>query len=197
MTTREIQGHLEELYGVEVSPSLISTVTDAVMEEVRAWQNRPLDTVYPILYLDAIQVKVRTQGRVINKAIYLTFGVTLEGLKDVLGMWAAEREGAKFWLHVVTELKNRGVQDIFIACVDGLSGFKAAIHAVFPQTHLQRCVIHQVRHSLSYVTWKDRKAFVADLKAIYQAPTREAAETNRLKLGERWGQQYAIAVRSW
>ncbi len=197
MTTREIQGHLEEVYGVEVSPSLISTVTDAVLEEVRAWQSRPLDTVYPILYLDAIQVKVRTQGRVVNKAIYLAFGVTLEGMKDVLGMWAAETEGAKFWLQVVTELKNRGIQDIFIACVDGLKGFPEAIEAVFPATQVQLCLVHLMRHSLNYVSHKDRKDVAAALKEIYQAPTLEAAERQLEEFGEHWGQRYPVIAKSW
>src|ERR1044072_3268996 len=145
MTQREIQGHLEEIYGVEVSPSLISTVTDAVLDEVRAWQSRPMDSVYPILYLDALPVKVKNQGRVQNKAIYLAFGVNLQGLKGVLGMWASDNEGAKFWMQVVTELKNRGVQDIFIACVDGLKGFPEAIEAVYPQTQVQLCMVHMVR----------------------------------------------------
>src|SRR5918912_117909 len=175
MTQREIQGHLEEIYGVEISPSLISTVTDAVLDEVRAWQARPLDAVYPILYLDALQVKVKSQGRVVNKAIYLAFGVNLFGLKEVLGMWAAEAEGAKFWMQVVTELKNRGVQDIFIACVDGLKGFPEAIEAVYPQTQVQLCMVHMVRHSLQYVSWKLRKAIAADLRRIYRAPTDDAA----------------------
>ncbi len=197
MTTREIQGHLEEMYGVEVSPSLISTVTDAVMEEVRAWQNRPLDTVYPVLYLDALQVKVRTHGRVINKAIYLAFGVTLEGLKDVLGMWAAESEGAKFWLQIVTELKNRGVQDIFIACVDGLKGFPEAIEAVFPATQVQLCLVHLVRHSLNYVSHKDRKEVATALKEIYQAATIDAAERQLAEFEAQWGMRYPLIVRSW
>jgi putative transposase len=197
MTTREIQGHLEEMYGVEVSPSLISTVTDAVLEEVRAWQNRPLDTVYPVLYLDALQVKVRTHGRVINKAIYLAFGVTLEGLKDVLGMWAAESEGAKFWLQIVTELKNRGVQDIFIACVDGLKGFPEAIEAVFPATQVQLCLVHLVRHSLNYVSHKDRKEVATALKEIYQAATIDAAERQLAEFEAQWGMRYPLIVRSW
>lgn len=197
MTTREIQGHLEEVYGVEVSPSLISTVTDAVLEEVRAWQNRPLDTVYPILYLDAIQVKVRTQGRVVNKAIYLAFGVTIDGMKDVLGMWAAESEGAKFWLQVVTELKNRGIQDIFIACVDGLKGFPEAIEAIFPMAQVQLCLVHLMRHSLSYVSHKDRKDVAAALKDIYQAPTLEAAERQLDEFAQHWGQRYPVIVKSW
>src|SRR5918998_3117175 len=150
MTLSEIKGHLEEIYGVEASPSLISTVTDAVLDEVRAWQSRPLDAVYPILYLDALQVKVKNQGRVTNKAIYIAFGVNLQGLKEVLGIWAAEAEGAKFWMQVVTELKNRGVSDIFIACVDGLKGFPEAIEAVFPQTQGQLCLVHLGRPSPSY-----------------------------------------------
>src|SRR5918998_4249282 len=175
MTQREIQGHLAEIYGVEVSPSLISTVTDAVLDEVRAWQSRPLDAVYPILYLDALQVKVKSQGRVSNKAIYIAFGINLQGLKEVLGMWAAEAEGAKFWMQIVTELKNRCVSDIFIACVDGLKGFPEAIEAVFPQTQVQLCLVHLVRHSLFYVSHRDRKDVATDLKLIYQASTLEEA----------------------
>src|SRR6201989_3553436 len=176
MTQREIQGHLEEIYGVEVSPSLISTVTDAVLDEVRAWQSRPLDAVYPMLYLDALQVKVKSQGRVVNKAIYLAFGVNLQGLKEVLGMWAAENEGSKFWMQVVTELKTRGVTDIFVACVDALTGSPEAIEPVYPQTQVQLCMVHMVRHSLSYVSHKDRKQVALDLKAIYQAMTLMEAE---------------------
>ncbi len=198
ISTRDIQETLREVYGVEVSPATISTVTDKVWGLVEAWQNRPLAAIYPIVYLDAIHLKLRRDGKVLNTAVYVVLGVDLEGQRDVLGHWVGDgAEGANFWLSVVTDLQARGVQDIFIACVDGLTGFKAAIQAVFPYTHIQRCVIHQIRHSLSYVTWKDRKAFVADLRTIYQAPTREAAETNLLKLGEKWGKQYAIAVRSW
>jgi putative transposase len=197
MTQREIQGHLEEIYGVEVSPSLISTVTDAVLDEVRAWQSRPLDSVYPILYLDALQVKVKSQGRVVNKAIYLAFGVNLQGLKEVLGMWAAEAEGAKFWMQVVTELKNRGVQDIFIACVDGLKGFPEAIEAVYPQTQVQLCMVHMVRHSLSYVSHKNRKPVADDLKEIYQAATVEEAERQLAQVEETWAASYPVIARSW
>jgi len=197
MTQREIQGHLEEIYGVEVSPSLISTVTDAVLDEVRAWQSRPLDAVYPILYLDALQVKVKSQGRVVNKAIYLAFGVNLQGLKEVLGMWAAETEGAKFWLSVVTELKNRGVQDVYIACVDGLKGFPEAIETIYPQTQVQLCLVHMVRHSLSYVSHKDRKQVAADLKAIYHAATLAEAEQHLAEFEQQWGQTYPVIVRSW
>src|ERR671921_1774861 len=189
MTTREIQGHLEEIYGVEVSPTLISNVTDAVLDEVRVWQSRPLDSVYPILYLDALRVKVKSQGRVVNKAIYLAFGVNLQGLKEVLGMWASDAEGAKFWLSVVTELKNRGIQDIFIACVDGLKGFPEAIEAVFPSTQVQLCLVHLIRHSLSYVASKERKDVAVALKDIYQAPTLEAAERQLEEFAGHWGQR--------
>jgi putative transposase len=197
MTLSEIQGHLEEIYGVEVSPSLISTVTDAVLDEVRAWQSRPLDAVYPILYLDALQVKVKSQGRVSNKAIYLAFGVNLQGLKEVLGMWAADTEGAKFWMQVVTELKTRGVTDIFIACVDGLKGFPEAIEAVYPQTQVQLCMVHMVRHSLSYVSHKDRKQVATDLKMIYQAVTLEEAERQLTQFEEAWAGSYPVISRSW
>jgi putative transposase len=197
MTQREIQGHLEEIYGVEVSPSLISTVTDAVLDEVRAWQSRPLDLVYPILYLDALQVKVKSQGRVTNKAIYLAFGVNLQGLKEVLGMWASESEGAKFWMQIITELKNRGVQDIFIACVDGLKGFPKAIEAIFPKTQVQMCMVHLVRHSLSYVSHRDRKDVATDLKAIYQAVTLAEAEQQLNQFEERWHEIYPVIAKSW
>lgn len=198
MSARDIQDTLHEAYGVEVSPQTISTVTDKVWGLVEAWQNRPLAAIYPIVYLDAIHLKLRRDGRVQNTAVYVVLGVDLDGQRDVLGHWVGEGgEGANFWLSVVTDLQTRGVQDIFLACVDGLQGFSAAIHAVFPTTQIQRCIIHQVRHSLTYVAAKDRRAFVTDLKAIYQAATREAAETRLLELGERWGERYAIAVRSW
>jgi putative transposase len=196
MTQREIQGHLEEIYGVEISPSLISTVTDAVLDEVRAWQSRPLDSVYPILYLDALQVKV-SQGRVRNKAIYLAFGVNLQGLKEVLGMWASDNEGAKFWMQVVTELKNRGVSDIFIACVDGLKGFPEAIEAIYPRTQVQLCMVHTVRHSLSYVSHKDRKAVAEGLKEVYQAASVEEAERQLARFEEAWAVSYPVIAKSW
>lgn len=197
MTTREIQGHLEEIYGVEVSPSLISTVTDAVIDEVKEWQTRPLDAVYPVLYLDALHVKVKSQGRVSNKAIYLAFGINLSGTKEVLGMWASDSEGAKFWLSVVTELRNRGVSDIFIACVDGLKGFPEAIEAVFPNAQVQTCIVHMVRHSLSYVSHKDRKEVADDLKAIYQAATLEEAERQLEEFANKWNDRYPLIARSW
>lgn len=197
MTTRDIQAHLEEIYGVDVSPTLVSQVTEAVTDEIKLWQNRPLDDVYPIMYLDAVRVKVRHDGRVINKAVYLAIGVTMNGVKEVLGMWTAETEGAKFWLQVVTELKNRGVKDIFIACVDGLKGFPEAIEAVFPQTQIQLCIVHMVRHSLNYVSWKQRKEVAADLKAIYQAPTLELAETNLAAFAVKWDATHPTIAKSW
>ena len=174
MTVREIQAHLEEMYGTEVSPSLISSVTDAVADEVKAWQARPLEPIYPIVYLDCIHVKVR-EGAVRVKAVYLAIGITMTGEKEVLGLWLAQTEGAKFWLQVVTELRNRGVQDIFIACVDGLKGFPDAIEAVFPKAVVQLCIVHMVRHSLNYVSWKRRKEVAADLRRIYTAATAEEA----------------------
>ena len=197
MTTREIQGHLEEIYGVEVSPDLISTVTDAVLDEVKAWQTRLLDEVYPIVYLDALQVKVRDQGRVSNRAIYLAVGVNMSGLKEVLGMWSAETEGAKFWMSVVTELSGRGVKDIFVACVDGLKGFPEAIEAVFPRTDVQLCLVHLVRHSIKFVSFKDRKELAADLKTIYRAATAEEAEANLEKFAAKWDARYPMISKSW
>lgn len=197
MTTREIQAHLEEIYQVEVSPALISSVTDAVIEEVKVWQNRPLDALYPILYLDALSVKVRDGAHVRNKAIYLVIGVNLYGLKEVLGLWVAQTEGAKFWLQIVTELKNRGVTDIFIACVDGLKGFPEAIEAVFPQAQVQLCIVHLVRHSLNYVGWKQRKEVAADLQTIYRAATREEAEQRLSEFAEKWDSQFPTIARSW
>ena len=197
-STRDIQSMLEELYGIEVSATTISAITDKVWPLVEAWQNRPLEKVYPIAYLDAIHIKLRRQGKVENTAVYTVLGVDLEGHRDVLGHWIGEGgEGANFWLSVVTDLQARGVEDIFIACVDGLTGFSDAIHAVFPEAQVQRCIIHQIRHSLRYVSWPDRKLFTQDLKAIYQAATREEAERQLLQLGEKWSHKYAIAVRSW
>lgn len=197
MTTREIQGHLEEIYGVEVSPDLISTVTDAVIDEVKAWQSRPLDDVYPIVYLDALQIKVRDEGRVSNRAIYLAIGVNMSGFKEVLGMWSAETEGAKFWLSVVTELSNRGVKDIFVACVDGLKGFPEAIESVFPRTEVQLCMVHLLRHSTKFVSYKDRKKVSADLKAIYRAATVEEAEANLESFAAQWDARYPMISKSW
>lgn len=197
MTTRDIQGHLQELYGVEISPTLVSQVTDAITEEITLWQNRPLEEVYPIMYLDAVRVKVRHNSTVINKAVYLAIGITWDGAKEVLGMWIAETEGAKFWLQVVTELKNRGVKDIFIACVDGLKGFPEAIEAVFPKAQVQLCIVHMVRHSLRYVSWKQRKEVAEDLKSIYQAPTVDQAETNLTAFAKKWDASHPTISKSW
>lgn len=197
MTTRDIQGHLEEIYGVEVSPTLISNVTDAVVEEVKAWQSRPLDTVYPILYLDALHVKIRDAGHVQNRAIYVALGVKLEGNKEVLGLWAGQAEGAKFWLQVVTELKNRGVQDIFIACVDGLKGLPQAIEAVFPKAQVQLCIVHLVRNCLNYVSWKERKTVAADLKPIYRATTSDDAWQQLGAFAEKWDGRYPSISQIW
>lgn len=197
LSVREIQGHLEEMYGVEVSPALISTVTDAVQDEVRAWQSRPLDALYPILYLDCIHVKVRDGGAVKTKAVYVALGVGLDGDKELLGLWIADHEGAKFWLQVVTELKNRGVKDIFIACMDGLKGFPEAVEAVFPHAVVQLCVVHQVRHSLSFVGYKQRKAVAADLRAIYAAATADEAGLRLCEFEAKWDGQYAPIGQSW
>jgi putative transposase len=197
MTCREIKAHLQEIYGVEVSPDLISTVTDGVIDEVRQWQSRPLDAIYPILYLDALQVKVKDQGRVSNKAIYLAVGVNMAGLKEVLGMWASENEGAKFWLSIITELKARGVRDIFIACVDGLKGFPEAIEAIFPQTQVQLCVVHLMRFSLCYVSFKDRKAVAAGLKAVYRAASAAEAEQQLEAFAAEWDAPYPSISKSW
>jgi putative transposase len=197
MTVREIQSHLEEMYGTEVSPTLISSVTDAVIEEVKAWQGRPLDSVYPLVYLDCIHVKIRDSGVVKAKAIYLALGITMTGQKEVLGLWVAQTEGAKFWLQVVTELKNRGIQDIFIACVDGLKGFPEAIETIYPNTTVQLCIVHMVRYSLNYVTWKYRKDVASDLKSIYGAGTIERAAQALDDFEERWGKSYPSIGQSW
>jgi putative transposase len=186
MSTREIQGHLEEIYGVEVSPTLISNVTDGVLEEVRAWQNCPLEAVYPLMYLDALMVKVRDSGRIENKAIYVVLGVNLEGRKEVLGLWAAQQEGSKFWLQILTELQSRGVKDILIACVDGLKGFPEAIEAMFPKADVQLCIVHMVRAALKYVPWQDRKAVAEDQRSIYNSASVAEAEGQLQELEKKW-----------
>lgn len=197
LSTRDIQGQLEELYGAEVSPSLISNVTDAVLEDVRAWQSRPLSAVYPILYFDALFVKTRQEGPVTTKAIYLALGINLEGEKELLGLWVAQTEGSKFWLTVFNELKNRGVCDCFIACVDGLKGLPEAIEAVFPRTQVQLCIVHKLRNSLKYVPWKERKAVAAELRAVYAAPTLTEAEQALARFSERWDAKYPAISPSW
>ena len=197
LSTRDIQGHLEELYGVEVSPALISTVTDAVLEEVKAWQSRPLASAYPILYFDALFIKSRQEGPVKNKAVYLALGVDLQGEKELLGLWLSETEGAKFWLSVFTELKNRGMQDCFIACVDGLKGLPEAVEAVFPETQVQLCIVHKVRNSLQYVPWKERKDVAKDLRAIYGAATLGEAELALERFADQWDAKYPVIAQSW
>jgi putative transposase len=198
MSTRDIQEMLEELYGIDVSPETISAITDKIWPLVEEWQSRPLMRQYAIVYLDAIHIKLRREGKIVNVAVYNVLGVDLNGHKDILGHWIGDGgEGANFWLSVVSDLQARGVEDIFIAAVDGLAGFSDAIHSVFPETQVQRCVIHQIRSSLKYVVWKDRKAFTADLKKVYKAATREEAESNLLLLEEKWQDKYAAAIRSW
>ena len=197
MTTRDIVETFAELYGADISPTLVSQVTDSVLEKIIQWQSRLLDAVYPILYLDCIVVKIRQDKRVINKAVYVALGVNVHGQKELLGLWISENEGAKFWLSVLTELKNRGVKDVFVACVDGLTSFPDAIGAVFPQTQVQLCIVHMVRNSLKFVSWKDRKAVVAGLKAIYQSVTSIEAEQELEKFSEQWDKQYPSISASW
>jgi transposase-like protein len=198
ISTRDIQDTMQDLYGIDVSAATISTITDKVWSLVEEWQNRPLERSYPIIYLDGVYVKLRQDGKVENCAVYVVLGIDLEGHRDILGQWLSEgTEGANFWLSVLSDLQARGVEDVFIACVDGLKGFKEAIQSVFPQSAVQRCLVHQIRNSLKYVTWEDRKAVAKDLKKIYRAPTREEAETHLLQLSEIWGEKYAMAVRSW
>jgi putative transposase len=198
MSVRNIQETLQELYGVEVSPTTLSAITDKVWGLVEEWQNRSLSSIYPIVYLDAIHIKLRRESKVENIAVYTVLGVDVEGHRDILGHWVGDgSESSNFWLSVITDLQTRGVQDIFIACMDGLSGFKEAVLAVFPHTQIQRCIIHQIRNSLNYITWTDRKAFMLDLKTVYQAATRESAEAHLHQLADKWGDKYAVAIRSW
>lgn len=197
MTVRDIQGHLKDLYGVEVSPDLVSRVTDAVKEDVTNWQGRPLDPVYPIVYLDALIVKTRDEGTVRNKAVYLALGVNVHGGKEVLGMWIEQNEGAKFWLKVVSELKTRGIRDILIACCDGLKGFPEAIEAAFPETIVQTCIVHMIRNSVRFVSYKDRKEVVRDLKPVYAASTRDEAELALGRFEEKWNRRYPMIGASW
>ena len=197
MTTRDIADALLEMYDAEVSPGLISKVTDAVLDEVLTWQNRPLESLYPILYLDGLVVKVHQDKRVIKKTVYVALGVTAEGHKELLGLWLAETEGAKFWLSVLTELQNRGIEDVFITCVDGLTGFPEAINTVFPKAQVQLCIVHQVRNSLKYVPYKDRKAVATDLKRIYQSATASEAETELEAFEQAWDDKYPSIGKSW
>lgn len=197
MSTRDIVNAFEEWYGAEISPTLVSRVTNAVIEQVIEWQSRPLDAVYPIVYLDCIVVKIRQDKRVINKSIFLALGINTEGHKELMGMWIAENEGAKFWLNVLTELQQRGVEDILIACVDGLKGFPDAINTVFPQTHIQLCIVHMVRNSLKFVSWKDYKAVTTDLKRVYRSATEDEALLELERFSEIWDGQYPQISKSW
>ncbi len=197
MSTRDIVATFDEMYGADISPGLVSQVTNSVMERVIEWQNRPLDAVYPIVYLDCIVLKIRQDKRVINKAIYLALGVNLEGHKELLGMWISENEGAKFWLSVLTEIQNRGVKHILIACVDGLTGFPDAINTVYPDAKIQLCIVHMVRHSLKLVPWKDYKAVTKDLKQIYQSITEQEASLKLERFAETWDVKYPQISRSW
>lgn len=197
MSTRDIQSELEELYGIEVSPSMISNITDKVMASAAEWQNRMLDEVYPIIYMDAVHFKVRDEHRIVTKAAYICMGIDMEGYKDILGIWIGEAEGAKFWLSVCNDLSNRGVKDIFIVCMDGLRGLPDAVRTVFPNVCIQNCIIHQIRNSMKYVPYKDRKAFMADLKKVYKAPTEEIALAQLDSLKEKWDNKYLSVIDSW
>ena len=197
MSTRDIVNAFHEWYGADISPTLVSRVTSAVMEQVTEWQSRPLDAIYPIVYLDCLVVKIRQDKRVIKKSIYLALGINIDGHKELLGMWISENEGAKFWLSVLTELSQRGVEDILIACVDGLKGFPDAINTAYPQTHVQLCIVHMVRNSLKYVSWKDCKAVTADLKLIYRSSTEEEALLELERFAEKWDNQYPQIAKSW
>lgn len=197
VSTREIQDHLQHLYGIEVSPTLISNVTNKIVPMIKEWQNRPLQSVYAVVFLDAIHFKVKQDGAIVNKAAYMVIGIDLDGNKDVLGMWIGENESAKFWLSVLNELKNRGVQDILITCVDNLTGFSQAISACYPETEIQKCIIHQIRNCTRYVSYKDLKKVTADLKPIYKAATEEAALVELDRFEEEWDKKYPLIVRSW
>ena len=200
LTVRDIQAQLHEIYGVEVSAGLISEVTDEVLDEVKAWQNRPLESMYPVMFLDALMVKMRHEGRVENRAVYVAIGVNEDGVKDVLGLWSSANEGAKFWLGVMTELRNRGLRDVYIVCTDGLKGFPDAIASVFPKALVQTCIVHMIRASLNYVSWKERRALAMDLKPIYRAATAEAAELALSEFREKWPKHQVVAdvwARHW
>lgn len=197
MTTRDIQNHIKQMYDVDVSPELISQVTNEIMNEVREWQSRPIDILYPVVFFDAIVVKGRTDGKVANKAVYVAIGINLQGIKEVLGMWIAENEGAKFWMNIITELSNRGLKDILIACIDGLKGFPEAINAVFPKTRIQLCIVHMVRNSVKYVSWKERKEICTDLKKVYNASSEKIGLEALESFSEKWDKKYPSISKSW
>ena len=197
MSQRDIAEQIKELYDVEISPELVTKITEKIMPEVAAWQNRPLESVYPFVFMDAIHYKVKEDHRYVTKAAYVVLGITMEGRKDILGIWIGEHESSKFWLNVLNELKSRGVQEVYLFCTDGLCGMMQAIEAVFPHSRLQRCIVHQVRASTRYVSYKDIRQVIADLKKIYQAVTLDEAEDHLLAFGERWRKQYPSCVKSW
>ena len=197
MSYRDISKHIEEMYGIEISKSLISNITDKIIPQIEEWQNRPLESIFPIVFLDAIHFKCREEGQVITKAFYTVLGINQQGRKDVLGLYISESEGANFWLSVLTDLKNRGIEDILVCCIDGLKGFPEAINTIFPKTEIQVCIIHQIRNSLKYVASKDQKEFMVDLKEVYKANNKDYAETKLLDLEEKWGKKYPIVLKSW
>ena len=197
MTTSDIQAEIEDLYGITISPSMVSKITDKVIATATEWQNRMLDKIYPIVYLDAMYFKVRSNGKIVNKAVYICLGYTMEGYKDILGLWVDEAEGAKFWLGICNDLKNRGVKEILIACMDGLQGLQHAIQPVFPSANIQTCIVHQIRNSIKYIASKDKKSFMKDLKEVYKAPTEELALAQLDKLKETWGNSYGMVIDSW
>ena len=197
MTTSDIQAEIEDLYGIIISPSMVSKITDKVIATATEWQNRMLDKIYPIVYLDAMYFKVRSNGKIVNKAVYICLGYTMEGYKDILGLWVDEAEGAKFWLGICNDLKNRGVKEILIACMDGLKGLPQAIQTVFPSANIQTCIVHQIRNSIKYIASKDKKSFMKDLKEVYKAPTEELALAQLDKLKETWGNSYGMVIDSW
>jgi len=197
MTTRDIQKYLHEIYNVEVSPELISNVTDEIMNDVKEWRTRPIDAIYPIVFFDALVVKGRTDGRVCNKSVYTAIGINMEGNKEVLGLWIADTEGAKFWMSIITELKNRGLEDILIACIDGLKGFPDAINSIYPKTRIQLCIVHMIRNSTKYVSWKERKILCVDLKKIYKSVTEEQALNELNNFSEKWDNKYPMISKSW
>ena len=197
MTTSDIQAEIEDLYGITISPSMVSKITDKVIATATEWQNRMLDKIYPIVYLDAMYFKVRSNGKIVNKAVYICLGYTMEGYKDILGLWVDEAEGAKFWLGICNDLKNRGVKEILIACMDGLKGLPQAIQTVFPSANIQTCIVHQIRNSIKYIASKDKKSFMKDVKEVYKAPTEELALAQLDKLKETWGNSYGMVIDSW
>lgn len=197
MSLRDISSHIEEMYDMNISPTTLSQITDRIIPEIRQWQNRPLDSIYPVVYLDAMHYKVKEEGKIQSRALYTIIGINKEGKKDLLGMYVSESEGASFWLQVLTDLNNRGLEDILIACIDNLKGFPEAISSIYPACEIQTCIIHQIRNSLKYVTYKDRSEFVKDLKLIYKADTKDIAEDNLIRLADKWGKKYHGVIKSW